>query len=56
MPLRAEIPYPSTYQDLVDAQAGLVAELIDGALYLFSRLKGNHAVSATGITAMIGPP
>ena len=56
MLLRSLAPEPATYQDLLDAPAGLLAELIQGALYLFPRPKGRHIAAASRLGGVIGPP
>jgi Uma2 family endonuclease len=56
MLLHAIHPDPATYQDLMDAPAGLVGELIHGSLYLFPRPKGRHIAAASRLGSIIGPP
>lgn len=45
----------ATYQDLCDAPENLVAELIDGELFLNPRPALPHALAATRICADLGP-
>jgi len=56
MLLQAIHPEPATYQDLLDAPAGLVGELIHGSLYLFPRPKGRHIAAASRLGSVVGPP
>jgi Uma2 family endonuclease len=56
MLLRSLAPQPATYQDLLDAPAGLMGELIHGALYLLPRPKGRHIAAASRLGGVIGPP
>jgi Uma2 family endonuclease len=45
----------ATYQDLVDAPEGLVAELIHGDLYLFPRPNPKHTRVNTNLPALLIP-
>ncbi len=47
---------PATYQDVIDAPENMVAELIDGALYLQPRPAKPHAEAASVLGMLIGPP
>ena len=47
---------PATYQDVLDAPAGMVAELIRGALHLQPRPRPRHARATSALTAKIGGP
>jgi Uma2 family endonuclease len=47
---------PATYQDVLDAPEHMVAELIDGELFLSPRPKGGHTRVATLLgKALVGP-
>ncbi len=56
MLLRAEMPKPATYRDLIDAPAGFNAELIAGTLYLHPRPRGHHIGAASALGAYLVPP
>lgn len=45
---------PATYQDVLDAPEHLVAELIDGELFLSPRPRFGHGVVMSYISALIG--
>jgi Uma2 family endonuclease len=47
---------PATYQDVLDAPAGMVAELIRGALHLQLRPRPRHSRAITTLGAEIEPP
>jgi Uma2 family endonuclease len=46
----------ATYQDVLDAPSGKVAELIDGVLYTQPRPSTTHAQAATVLGEELGPP
>ena len=46
----------ATYQDVLDAPAHLVAEIIDGTLYTHPRPAPRHAVVSTVLGGELGPP
>lgn len=46
----------ATYQDVLDAPSGKVAELIDGVLYTQPRPSTIHAQAATVLGEELGPP
>jgi Uma2 family endonuclease len=46
----------ATYQDVVDAPENMVAEIIDGDLYLFNRPKAPHAHTASSLVGDLVPP
>lgn len=46
----------ATYQDVRDAPDHMVAELIDGELYLLPRPAAPHAEAASVLAMLIGPP
>ena len=46
----------ATYQDVLDAPAHLVAEIIDGTLYTHPRPAPRHAVASTVLGGELGPP
>ena len=46
----------ATYQDVLDAPAHLVAEIIDGTLYTHPRPAPAHAVASTVLNGELGPP
>jgi Uma2 family endonuclease len=49
-------PRRATYADLEAVPAGKVAELVDGALYVFPRPASPHAYAASGLGAdLVGP-
>lgn len=51
----ADLPRKATYQDVLDAPPNMVAQLIDGELYLQSRPAGSHVwASGTLHTALNG--
>lgn len=43
----------ATYQDVLDAPAGVRAELIDGALYLQARPRGSHQLALANLRAAL---
>jgi Uma2 family endonuclease len=47
---------PATYQDVLDAPANMVAELIRGALYLHPRPASPHAFAGSSLGVEIGAP
>ena len=47
---------PATYQDVLDAPAHLVAEIIDGTLYTHPRPAPAHAVASSVLGGELGPP
>ena len=47
---------PATYQDIIDAEDNLVAEIIDGELHTHPRPAPRHAVASSGVGANISPP
>ena len=49
-------PPRATYQDVLDAPAHLVAEIIDGTLYTHPRPAPRHATASTRLTIEIGGP
>jgi Uma2 family endonuclease len=49
-------PRRATYQDVLDAPAHLVAELIDGVLHTHPRPATPHAQAATVLGEELGPP
>lgn len=46
----------STYQDVLDAPPGKVAELVRGALHVHPRPGKPHAAAATALGEELGPP
>lgn len=46
----------ATYQDVVDAPAHQVAEIVNGELYLSPRPAGPHALVSSTIGELLGPP
>ena len=52
----SEIRPNATYQDVHDAPAGMVAELVGGALHLQPRPRARHAVAASRLGVKIGGP
>ncbi len=46
----------ATYQDVLDAPEHLVAELIDGDLYLSPRPAGPHSIVAAALGGLVLPP
>ncbi len=46
----------ATYQDVLDAPAHMVAEIIDGELSLMPRPAKPHAAAATALGEELGPP
>jgi Uma2 family endonuclease len=46
----------ATYQDVLDAPADRVAELVDGVLYTHPRPAGPHTAAATALSEELGPP
>jgi Uma2 family endonuclease len=46
---------PATYQDVLDAPAHMVAELIEGALHLHPRPSLGHAVAGSSLTGTLNP-
>ena len=46
----------ATYQDVLDAPAHQVAEIIDGTLYTHPRPAPRHAVASTVLGGELGPP
>lgn len=46
----------ATYQDVLDAPPHMVAEVIDGELYLHPRPAKPHAAAATALGEELGPP
>jgi Uma2 family endonuclease len=46
----------ATYQDVLDAPADMVAELIDGELFLSPRPALPHAVTTSNLLVKLGPP
>jgi Uma2 family endonuclease len=49
-------PRRASYQDVLDAPAHLVAEVIDGTLYTHSRPRSRHARSASRLGDVLGGP
>ena len=49
-------PHRATYQDVLDAPAHLVAEIIDGTLHTHPRPAPRHATASTRLTIEIGGP
>ena len=47
---------PATYQDVLDAPAHMVAELIEGALHLHPRPASPHARASSALGVRIGGP
>ncbi len=47
---------PATYQDVLDAPEHLVAEILDGELYLSPRPGGPHAAATSTLGYVLGPP
>lgn len=47
---------PATYQDVLDAPATMVAELVAGRLHLQPRPASRHAMATSALGAMIGGP
>lgn len=47
---------PATYQDVLDAPEHMVAELIDGELFLSPRPKLGHVTVASSLGMTLGPP
>jgi hypothetical protein len=50
----ATVRRPATYQDVLDAPPGMVAELIGAALYLSPRPAAPHAFSASSVGIEVG--
>ena len=48
-------PAPATYQDVLDAPAHLVAELIGGTLHTHPRPAPRHATAGAGLIGRLGP-
>ena len=46
----------ATYQDVLDAPPNKVAEVVDGALYIFNRPAAPHALASSKLGNAIGPP
>jgi Uma2 family endonuclease len=46
----------ATYQDVLDAPEHLVAEILDGELYLSPRPAGPHSAAASAVGEELGPP
>lgn len=51
-----EIRPNATYQDVLDAPAGTVAELVGGALHLQPRPRARHAFASSALGGKIGSP
>ena len=51
-----EIRPNATYQDVLDAPAGMVAELVGGALHLQPRPRARHAFASSALGGKIGSP
>ena len=51
-----EVRDNASYQDVLDAPEGKVAELIHGKLYLMSRPGGPHTHAASVLGMILGPP
>ena len=51
-----ETKRPATYQDVLDAPEHMVAELIDGELFLSPRPAGPHTLVASSLGAHLMPP
>ncbi len=47
---------PATYQDVLDAPQGLVAELVNGALYTHPRPASRHTRAASALGIEVGGP
>lgn len=47
---------PATYQDILDAPEGLVAQIINGALYTQPRPASPHALASSTLGMMLGNP
>ena len=47
---------PATYQDLLDAPASMVAELIEGAMYLHPRPAPRHSLASSSLGAELMSP
>ena len=57
MNVQAPTPKPrATYRDVLDAPEGMVAELIDGVLYMQARPAPGHLVSGSVLGMVLGPP
>ena len=54
--MKARMSHRATYADLEKAPENMVAELIDGDLYMSPRPAGPHARFATALAMDIGPP
>lgn len=52
----ATIRRPATYQDVLDAPPGMVAELIRGALHLQPRPRPRHSRAASALGVKLGGP
>jgi Uma2 family endonuclease len=46
----------ATYEDVLNAPEHMVAEILDGDLYLFPRPARAHAAATTALTEELGPP
>ena len=49
-------PHRATYQDVLDAPAHRVAEIVDGTLYTHPRPAPPHAVASSVLGGELGPP
>ena len=54
--VHAPVKIGATYQDVIDAPEHMVAELIDGELFLQPRPAKPHAEAASVLGMLIGPP
>ena len=53
---KVELGRPATYDDLVAVPDHLVAELVDGELWTSPRPAPRHAVAASSLGHVLGPP
>jgi len=51
-----EVHHPATYEDLLKVPDTMVAELIDGELYVSPRPRASHGNAAAALMMLVGPP